>query len=82
MAAMTIRKISEQAAINLKLQAKANGRSVEAEARMALEMTYGGRQPVKTVADVVADWKKRNDGGLNLPLVQRDEDPIEPVDFG
>ena len=37
MAAMTIRKLSDAATSNIKLQAKANGRSAEAEARLALE---------------------------------------------
>lgn len=81
MAAMTIRKIAEQTAINIKKQAKANGRSVEAEARMALETLFGSQQPVRTVAEVIDDWKKRNGGSLDLPRIPRNQDPIEPADF-
>jgi plasmid stability protein len=81
MAAMTIRKISDQAAINMKLQAKANGRSVEAEARLALETAFAAQKSLPSVADVIEDWKMRNGGGLNLPSVQRSRDPIEPADF-
>jgi plasmid stability protein len=82
MAAMTIRKISEQAASNMKIQAKANGRSVEAEARMALEVLFGNQKSVRTIAEVINDWKKRNESGLNLPQIPRNQDPIEPADFG
>ncbi len=82
MAAMTIRKLSEQTAVNIKRQAKANGRSVEAEARLALEALFGNQPQVKSVADVIDDWKKRNGGGLNLPQMQRNQDPVEPVECG
>jgi plasmid stability protein len=82
MAAMTIRKISEEIASNIKKRAKANGRSAEAEARMALETVFGGREPKRTVADVIDDWKKRNGGGFDLPYMPRSKDPIEPADFG
>jgi plasmid stability protein len=82
MPAMTIRKLSESAAKNMKAQAKANGRSVEAEARFVLEAQFAPHEKFKSAADVIDEVKRRLGGGIVIPVMQRSKDPIEPADFG
>jgi plasmid stability protein len=81
MSAITIRKLSETASANIKLQAKANGRSAEAEARLALEQRFAGSKKVKSALEVIEEFKRRNGGGIDLPYMTRSTDPIEPADF-
>jgi plasmid stability protein len=81
MAAMTIRKLSEAAVANIKLRAKANGRSAEAEARLALEEKFESAKATKSLFDVVEQWKLRNGGGIDLPVLPRNKDVIELPDF-
>jgi plasmid stability protein len=81
MAAMTIRKLSDAAAANIKLRAKANGRSAEAEARLALEEKFSTKLPFRSVAEAVEEFKRKHGGGFDLPYIPRSKDPIEPADF-
>jgi plasmid stability protein len=82
MVAMTIRKLSETAVSNLKAAAKANGRSAEAEARLALEAKYQKFALPKSATHAIDAWKKNNGGGIDIPIAPRSLDTLEPPDFG
>ncbi len=81
MSAITIRKLSENAIANIKRQAKSNGRSAEAEARLALEQRFAAAKPARTALEVIEEFKRRNGGGFDLPYMPRNTDPIEPAEF-
>lgn len=81
MAAMTIRKLSEAATANIKLSAKANGRSAEAEARFALEKQFATPKVFRSALQVIEEFKLQNGGGFVLPHIDRNKDSIEPADF-
>ena len=81
MPAMTIRKLSEAAAQNMRAVAKINGRSVESEARLALEDKFAPYVKIKTAADVIDELKRRLDGGTDIPVLPRSRELIEPANF-
>jgi plasmid stability protein len=79
-AAMTIRKISDDVHAALKKRAQLHGRSAEAEARQILEAELIKVAPPLTVADVVDRFRQINGGGIELPFLELD-DAIEPATF-
>jgi antitoxin FitA len=80
MAAMTIRKISESAHLALKRRAQTHGRSAEAEARLILETELLKAEPALSAADVFAQIRQKNIGGMEIPYA-RDKSPVEPATF-
>jgi plasmid stability protein len=81
MPAMTIRKLSEVAVQGMKTRAKANGRSVEAEARLVLESAFAPQSSFKSAWEVVEEFKTAHGGGFELPYVARTAETVEPADF-
>lgn len=58
MATLTIRSLDENLYSEMKIRAKANGRSLEAEARQVLRDHYGN-PPRRAFDDVIADLRAR-----------------------
>jgi len=78
MAAVTVRKLSEETHRALKLRAAKHGRSTEAEIRAILEEAVRPGSPVKIGSELAAFGQRY--GGLDLDI-GRDEEPGEPAVF-
>ena len=79
MAAMTIRRMDEETHRAIKLRAKKNGRSAEAEARAILDEAVRPKERVKVGTEIrrlVAKY-----GGVDLDI-ERDKTPARFPDFG
>ena len=81
MPAMTIRKLSDDAVQAMKSRAKANGRSAEAEARLALEAAFAPKAAFKSAWQVIEDFKQAKGGGFDLPCVDRSTETVEPAEL-
>jgi plasmid stability protein len=79
MAAVTIRKLNDDALLELKRRAKAKGRSTEAEMREILETAVKRDEHFK-LGSAIRDFVTRNGGGYDLQI-ERDQSPIEPAIF-
>jgi antitoxin FitA len=79
MAAVTIRKLNDDALRELKRRAKAKGRSAEAEMREILE-TAARPNEQYGLGSAIRDFVMRNGGGFDLQI-ERDQTPIEPAIF-
>ena len=79
MASITIRNLAEETKRRLRLRAAEKGRSMEEEARAALERLYGLQEPTKALGSFIHDLFKEV-GGVELELFPRDG-LREPPDF-
>jgi plasmid stability protein len=79
MAAVTIRKLNDDAYRELKRRAKARGRSAEAEMREILEAAARPEEQLN-LGSAIRDFVMRNGGGFDLQI-ERDQAPIEPAIF-
>lgn len=80
MASILIRNIDDNVHAELKRQAKALGRSTEAEARRILVSGVKKQQPGKSAAELFDDIRKALGGGIELDF-ERSKEPIEPADL-
>jgi antitoxin FitA len=78
MAAVTIRKLSDEAHRALKARAKKHARSAEAEMRTILEESVRPKQRLKIGSELAAFGRKY--GGLELDIT-RDQTPTDAPDF-
>jgi plasmid stability protein len=79
MSAITIRNIPDETHRALKQRAAQNGRSTEAEIRDILEQAVRPNERMKIGSELAAFGRKL--GGIELDI-KRDQNPIEPADFG
>ncbi len=78
MAAVTIRKLSDEAHRALKLRAKRHARSTEAEMRAILEGAVLPKQRLLIGSELAAFGRKY--GGIELDIT-RDQTPTDAPDF-
>jgi plasmid stability protein len=79
MSAITVRNIPDETHRALKQRAAQNGRSTEAEIRDILEQAVRPNERMKIGSELAAFGRKL--GGIELDI-KRDQNPIEPADFG
>ena len=78
MAAITVRNLPDEVHRSLKVRARSNGRSTEAEVRAILVEAASPPDRVQ-LGSLLAEIG-RDAGGVDLP-VMRDREPQEPVDL-